>query len=70
MATVESGVRASVGFASNTGRRKDNEDFAGALSGAELPEPRQEVIAAIADGIGGAKGGRIAAETAVRGFLD
>src|SRR4029077_14099755 len=45
-------------------------DFAGALSGAELPEPRQEVIAAIADGIGGAKGGRIAAETAVRGFLD
>ena len=28
------------------------------------------MIAAIADGIGGAKGGRIAAETAVRGFLD
>ena len=70
MATVETGVRASVGFASKTGPRKDNEDFAGALFGAELPEPRQEVIAAIADGIGGAKGGRIAAETAVRGFLD
>jgi serine/threonine protein phosphatase PrpC len=70
MATVETGVRASVGFASKTGPRKDNEDFAGALSGAELPEPRREVIAAIADGIGGAKGGRIAAETAVRGFLD
>ena len=69
-ATVETGVRASVGFASKTGRRKDNEDFAGTLFGAELPEPRQEVIAAIADGIGGAKGGRIAAETAVRGFLD
>src|SRR5271168_2115667 len=70
MATVETGVRASVGFASKTGPRKNNEDFAGALFGAELPEPRQEVIAAIADGIGGAKGGRIAAETAVRGFLD
>jgi serine/threonine protein phosphatase PrpC len=69
-ATVETGVRASVGFASKTGPRNANEDFAGALSGAELPEPRQEVIAAIADGIGGAKGGRIAAETAVRGFLD
>ncbi len=67
---VETGVRASVGFASNTGPRKANEDFAGALSGAQLPEPRPEVIAAIADGIGGAKGGRIAAETAVRGFLD
>ena len=70
VATVELGIRASVGFASKTGPRKENEDFAGALMGAELPEPRQEVIAAIADGIGGAKGGRIAAETAVRGFLD
>ena len=27
-------------------------------------------MAAIADGVGGAKGGRVAAETAVRGFLD
>ncbi|MBV8936897.1 MAG: bifunctional protein-serine/threonine kinase/phosphatase [Alphaproteobacteria bacterium] len=70
MATVETSVQASVGFASRTGPRKANEDFAGALSGAELAEPRQEVIAAIADGIGGAKGGRVAAETAVRGFLD
>ena len=70
MATAEVGVRASVGFSSKTGPRKENEDFAGALIGAELPQPRQEVIAAIADGIGGAKGGRIAAETAVRGFLD
>src|SRR5438067_9245427 len=70
MATIETGMQAIVGFCSQTGPRKDNEDFAGALIGAELPEPRQEVIAAIADGIGGAKGGRIAAETAVRGFLD
>ncbi len=70
MAAVEVGVQARVGFASKTGPRKDNEDFAAALYGAELPEPRQEVIAAIADGIGGAKGGRTAAETAVRGFLD
>src|ERR1700691_491253 len=70
MATAEIGVRASVGFASKTGPRPDNQDFAGALMGGELPEPRQEVVAAIADGIGGAKGGRIAAETAVRGFLD
>jgi serine/threonine protein phosphatase PrpC len=68
--TVEAGIRASVGFASKTGPRRENEDFAGALLGAELPEPRQEVIAAIADGIGGAKGGRTASETAVRGFLD
>src|SRR5947207_7811388 len=52
------------------GRTRTTKILAGALFGAELPEPRQEVVAAIADGIGGAKGGRIAAETAVRGFLD
>jgi serine/threonine protein phosphatase PrpC len=67
---VETGVQARVGFASKTGPRRDNQDFAAALYGAELPQPRQEIVAAIADGIGGAKGGRIAAETAVRGFLD
>jgi serine/threonine protein phosphatase PrpC len=70
MAEVEPGLKASVGFASKTGPRRDNQDFAGALMGWELPEPRQEVVGAIADGIGGAKGGRVAAETAVRGFLD
>lgn len=64
------GVRASVGFASEQGPRQRNEDFAGAVFGWELPEPRRDVVAAIADGIGGAKGGRVAAETAVRGFLD
>jgi serine/threonine protein phosphatase PrpC len=63
-------VKASIGFSSKTGPRKENEDFAGAVFGPELPEPRRDVVAAIADGIGGAKGGRVAAETTVRGFLD
>ncbi len=63
-------IRASAGFTSATGPRPDNEDFAGAVFGPELAEPRGDVVAAIADGIGSAKGGRIAAETAVRGFLD
>jgi serine/threonine protein phosphatase PrpC len=70
MAERISGVKASVGFASETGPRQENEDFAGAVFGLELPQPRRDVVTAIADGIGGAKGGRIAAETAVRGFLD
>ena len=65
-----SGVKASVGFASETGPRERNEDFGGAVFGMELPQPRRDIVAAIADGIGGAKGGRVAAETAVRGFLD
>jgi len=64
------GVKASIGFASETGPRERNEDFAGAVFGWELPQPRRDVVAAIADGIGGAKGGRVAAEMAVRGFLD
>ncbi|MGO8797620.1 MAG: bifunctional protein-serine/threonine kinase/phosphatase [Roseiarcus sp.] len=62
--------KVSIGFVSETGPRQRNEDFAGAVLGAELPEPRGDVVAAIADGIGGAKGGRVAAEMAVRGFLD
>ena len=70
MAERLSGVKASVGFASETGPRERNEDFAGAVFGLELPKPRRDIVAAIADGIGGAKGGRVAAETAVRGFLD
>jgi serine/threonine protein phosphatase PrpC len=70
MAERVSGVKASVGFASEQGPRERNEDFAGAVFGLELPQPRRDVIAAIADGIGSAKGGRVASETAVRGFLD
>ena len=70
MPEADAGVRASVGFCSEKGPRKQNEDFAAAVIGAELPEPRREVVAAIADGVGGAKGGRVAAELAVRGFLD
>jgi serine/threonine protein phosphatase PrpC len=64
------GLKASVGFSSEIGPRKRNEDFVGSVIGSELPVPRREVIAAIADGIAGAKGGRVAAEIAVRGFLD
>jgi serine/threonine protein phosphatase PrpC len=63
-------VKASVGYFSEAGSRDHNDDFAGAVLGSELPEPRHDVVAAIADGIGSAKGGRVAAETAVRGFLD
>jgi len=70
MVERSSGVKASVGFFSDAGPRERNEDFAGAVFGSELPDPRQDVVAAIADGIGSAKGGRVAAETAVRGFLD
>src|ERR1700722_3495108 len=70
MAERVSGIKASVGFFTATGPRSSNEDLAGAVFGTDLPPPRRDVVAAIADGIGSAKGGRVAAETAVRGFLD
>src|SRR5580704_576598 len=70
MAERVSGIKASVGFFTATGPRSSNEDFAGAVFGTDLPQPRRDVVAAIADGIGSSKGGRVAAETAVRGFLD
>jgi serine/threonine protein phosphatase PrpC len=63
-------VKATVGFASDKGPREQNEDFGGAVFGYELPKPRRDIVAAVADGIGGARGGRVASETAVRGFLD
>jgi serine/threonine protein phosphatase PrpC len=62
--------RAGIGYYSATGPRPRNEDFVGAVLGSRPPEERRDVAAAIADGIGSAKGGRVAAETAVRGFLD
>ena len=62
--------RVGIGFYSATGPRPRNEDFAGAVLGSSLAADRRDVAAAIADGIGSAKGGREAAETAVRGFLD
>jgi len=61
------GVR--VGFASETGKRAANEDYVAAClgrPGALSPD----VVAAVADGVGGHKGGREAAEVAVRSFID
>lgn len=55
-------IQASI--ATERGERQANEDFA-----AYTIAPSSAVIA-IADGVGGAKGGRVAAETAVRVFLD
>src|SRR6202166_2446418 len=70
MAQRVSGVKVTVGFVSETGPRRRTEYFAAAVFGPELPQPRRDVVAAIADGIGSTKGGREAAEIAVRGFLD
>ena len=60
-------LRVQVGIATDPGTRARNEDFAACLA----PEPsRPSVVAVVADGVGGAKGGRVAAESSVRLFLD
>lgn len=68
MQAPRTALRVLTGLASETGRRARNEDFAAAVL--EPPGRMTGVAAAIADGVGGAKGGRVAAELAVRGFLD
>jgi serine/threonine protein phosphatase PrpC len=62
--------RVSIGTHSAQGPRPRNEDFVGAVLGSQVAAERRDVAAAIADGIGSARGGRVAAETVVRGFLD
>ncbi len=64
--TTEARIDVRAGFASEKGVRADNQDF-----GCVLIEPRPDlVIATVADGVGGVLGGRVAAEMAVRSFLE
>jgi serine/threonine protein phosphatase PrpC len=59
-----------VGLCTDQGRRPNNEDYVGVYLGTAEQQARLGIIAAIADGVGGAKGGRVAAEVAVRMFID
>ena len=62
-------LQVAVGYSSLTGPRERNEDFCG-IATPEGPElDNKGIIAAVADGIGGHKGGREAAEYTVRGLL-
>ena len=63
-------MEVEVGLASECGARSANEDYAAVYLGTAWERTRHGVLAAIADGVGGALGGRIAAELAVRGLVD
>lgn len=63
-------MEVGIGLASECGARPANEDYAAAYLGTPPERARHGVIAAIADGVGGALGGRVAAEVAVRGLID
>ncbi|MBG0794700.1 bifunctional protein-serine/threonine kinase/phosphatase [Methylocystis sp. H62] len=63
-------LRIEAGFATQKGRRPDNQDYVAFCLGSGGAGALQGVVAAVADGVGGHKGGRAAAETAVRAFID
>jgi serine/threonine protein phosphatase PrpC len=64
------GLHVGVGQATRVGGRPDNQDYAASYVGQPRNQLTIGLIAAVADGMGGARGGRVAAETAVRGFID
>jgi protein phosphatase len=59
----------SLGHASLTGPRPQNEDFCGAVTPEGTDLDVKGVLAAVADGVGGAAAGREASEHTVRGLL-
>ena len=63
-------LQVRAGFASETGRRAANEDYCGACLPVAGSQAAHGSVAAVADGVGGHRGGRVAAETTVRSFLD
>src|SRR5258706_717281 len=62
-------LQVHVGFASEAGKRGANEDYCGTRE-SNAARAARELTVAIADGMGGGPGGRLAAEVAVRGFID
>jgi serine/threonine protein phosphatase PrpC len=64
------GLHVGIGSHTLQGGRARNEDFTACYVGPPSRQPSIGVVAALADGMGGAKGGRIAAELAVRGFIE
>lgn len=62
-------LNVAVGYASLTGPRERNEDFCGIATPTGQELDNKGILAAVADGIGGHKGGREAAEYTVRGLL-
>ena len=67
---AEARLEIAAGFASERGPKADNQDFGGVHIGDEAEQRINGVIAVIADGVSGGKGGRIASELAVRNFID
>ena len=64
------GLQVRLGFASQTGKRADNQDYVAALVGPRAQIASRGMVMAVADGVGGHKGGREASELAIRSFFE
>jgi len=60
-------LEVQIGFCCKRGERPQNGDYGAVLAKGGA---HRVIIAAVADGLGAAKGGRVAAELAVRGFIE
>ena len=60
----------AAGFASETGRRADNQDFGAIHLGTVAERLNHGIIAVVADGVSGGKAGRTAAELAVQMLIE
>src|SRR5688572_5943238 len=69
-ASANTGLLVGVGEHTLPGSRPRNEDYAACYLGTASERLSTGVIAALSDGMGGAKGGRVAAELAVRTFIE
>jgi serine/threonine protein phosphatase PrpC len=70
LACVDHDLQVEAGFATEKGRRPDNQDYVAICFGPRGAGALHGVVAVVADGVGGHKGGRAAAETAVRAFIE
>ena len=64
------GLHVAIGQASEQGGRAENQDFVACHVGRARGPLTISFVAALSDGVGGAQGGRVAAELAVRGFIE
>jgi serine/threonine protein phosphatase PrpC len=64
------GLHVGMGHATHRGGRDENQDFVACYVGPPRGKLTISLVAALSDGMGGAKGGRTAAELAVRGFIE
>jgi serine/threonine protein phosphatase PrpC len=68
--TANGQLALSAAFASRRGRREDNQDYAGIAQVSPQDLVCRGFAVAVADGMGGAKGGRVAAELCMHSFME